>query len=174
MHPAALQWAKLNVPELPARVLDIGGADINCSLRPLYTWSDYTCVDIAPGPDVTVVADFLEWAAGQPTGHGKAGHSGSGPDLVVCFEVFEHTPRWAEMVGEAMRLLQPGGLFVGTCAAPARTPHSAWGDPHPRDGEWYRNVPPGEMAGVLAAHSLEFTVDVARSGLDLRWKAVAR
>lgn len=169
MHPAALQWAKLNVPELPGPVLDIGGADINCSLRNLYAWSPYTCVDIAPGPDVTVVADFLEWATDQP-----AGRPGSGYELVVCFEVLEHVMAWPRMVAEALRLLRPGGLFIGTCASGGRARHSAWGDAELREGEWYANVPADALAHVLGEYCYEFTVDVARSGLDLRWRAVAR
>lgn len=163
MHPAALHWAKLNVPELPRRVLDIGGADINCSLRNLYTWSDYRCVDIAEGPGVDIVADFITWSHEVDV---------SQFDLIVCFEVFEHMKEWAFAVHRVHTLLEPGGLFVGTCATDGRTPHSAWGDPHPRPGEHYMNVPPGALAGTLVSAGFkEFTVDVARDGVDLRWKA---
>lgn len=165
MHPAAMQWAKLHVPELPRSVIDIGGADINCSLRNFYTWSAYTCVDIAAGPGVDVVADFATWAAQKiPVGHA---------DLVVCFEVFEHTPTWPEMLREVHRILEPGGRMVGTCATGGRTPHSAYGLPELPADEFYRNVPPGELADQLAAVGFcDFTVDVARSGLDLRWVAI--
>lgn len=163
MHPAALHWAKLHVPELPRNVLDIGGADINCSLRNLYTWSGYLCVDIAPGYGVDVVAPFVDWATDQP---------GDQYDLIVCFEVLEHTPTWPEMIGSAHRLLEPGGRFVGTCASNGRTPHSAYGLPSIPASEYYRNVEPGELAEALSAATFdEFTVDVARSGLDLRWAA---
>lgn len=161
MHPAALHWAKLNVPEIPRSVLDIGGADINCSLRVLYTWSQYLCVDIADGPGVDVVAPFVEWASTQQHAY----------DLVVSFEVFEHTPTWPDMVAQVHRLLEPGGKFVGTCATGGRTPHSAYGhDTLPPD-EYYANVTPGELAEVFVGYFGDFTVDVARSGMDLRWVA---
>lgn len=33
-------------------------------------------------------------------------------DLVVCFEVIEHIPGWAELIREARRVLRPGGQFI--------------------------------------------------------------
>ena len=165
MHPAALQWAKQHVPELPRRVVDIGGMDVNCSLRNLYTWSEYVCVDIAPGPGVDVVMPFQEWAREQPPGS---------QDLVVCFEVLEHDRDWEGLVIAARHLLEPGGLFVGTCAAPGRTPHSAYGFPELPPDEYYENVSPASFCMVLSnVGFLTFTVDRARDGLDLRWVAQA-
>lgn len=163
MHPAAFQWAKLNIPELPRSVLDIGGADINCSLRNFYTWSAYLCVDIAEGPGVDVVSPFVDWAQNYPAGTF---------DLIVSFEVFEHTATWPEMVAQVHRLLEPGGIFVGTCATGNRTAHSAYGLPELPADEFYRNVPSHELAAVFEQVGfLDFTVDVARSGMDLRWAA---
>jgi hypothetical protein len=163
MHPAALHWAKLNVPEQPRRVLDIGGADINCSLRNLYTWSEYLCVDSHAGPGVDVVADAETWLVMQRT---------ASWDLIVCFEVFEHTKEWPAIILGVHQRLEVGGLFVGTCAGGGRARHSAWGDPEPRPGEFYRNVTAAELAMELdAAGFTEYTIDRARSGLDLRWKA---
>jgi SAM-dependent methyltransferase len=163
LHPAALQWAKLHVPELPTQVVDIGGADINCSLRNLYTWSGYTCVDIAPGPGVDVVADFVTWAASQPP---------ESCDLVVCFEVLEHAEDWRAIVGQARRLLIRGGRFVGTCATGDRPEHSAYGLPRKPADEHYVNVPLAEFAESLVMSGFDdFTIDVTRSGMDLRWDA---
>ena len=33
-------------------------------------------------------------------------------DLVVCFEVIEHTRAWAELIAEAARVLAPSGVFL--------------------------------------------------------------
>lgn len=162
MHPAALQWAKLHVPELPRRVVDIGGADINCPLRNLYTWSDYRCVDAFDGPGVDIVAPFEDWARTEPE---------KSVDLVVCFEVFEHTKMWPEMIVQAARILEDGGLFVGTCAGPQRSRHSAWGGPEPLPGEFYRNVELPELADMLELFS-DVTVRLTRSHLDLQWVAI--
>lgn len=163
MHPAAFQWAKENLPELPSRVVDIGGMDVNCSLRNFYTWSEYLCVDIAEGPGVDVVAPFALWAAQQPE---------QSRDLVVSFEVFEHTPTWPDIARQAFRLLSPGGVFVGTCATGDRAAHSAYGGPALLPDEFYANVPPGKLVDHLVDVGFrEVTVDVARFNMDLRWSA---
>ncbi len=163
MHPAAFQWAKLHVPELPRSVVEIGGMDVNCSLRNFYTWSEYLCVDIAAGPGVDVVAPFAVWAAGQPE---------ASRDLVVSFEVFEHTPTWPDIARQACRLLEPGGRFIGTCATGQRPGHSAYGLPELPADEFYRNVPAGELADhLLDVGFSDVTVNVTRSNMDLRWVA---
>ena len=38
-------------------------------------------------------------------------------DLIVCFEVFEHTMTWPMICRAAHELLGPSGLFVGTWTA---------------------------------------------------------
>jgi hypothetical protein len=167
MHPAAFQWAKEHVPEQPRRVLEIGGADINCSLRNFYTWSEYICVDSHAGPGVDVVADAERWMA-TFTVRKPADLF----DLIVSFEVFEHTKEWPASRLGAHHLLSPGGLLIGTCAAPGRATHSAWGTPELKPGEFYENVPAASLAlGLEGAGFTEYTIDRARSGLDLRWKA---
>lgn len=144
-------------------MLEIGGADWNGGLRSCFQWSAYVCVDIVDGPGVDVVAPFVEWAHGQPSG---------AFDVVLSTEVFEHTDTWPQMIEQVFRLLEIGGRFVGTCAHPGRTPHSATGAPEMAPGEFYANVPAGHLAQRLFEVGFtEFTVDVARSGLDVRWAA---
>lgn len=163
MHPAALHWAKQHVPEIPRRVIEIGGMDVNCSLRFLFTWSWYTCVDIAPGPGVDVVMDFPTWAYQNPT---------EMCDFVASFEVLEHAANWREIVAGAHHLLEPGGHFVGTCATDGRTPHSAYGFPELPPDEYYHNVNASDLVDALVTAGFRtFTVDVARSYQDLRWDA---
>jgi hypothetical protein len=69
-------------------------------------------------------------------------------------------------------MLEPGGLFVGTCATWQRVPHSAYGFPELPPNEYYANVGAGDLANILQAVGFKsYTVDVARDGNDLRWSA---
>lgn len=162
MHPAAFRWAADHIPETPGRTVEIGGRDVNGSLREFFTWSEYVSVDITDGPGVDVVADFVEWAGTQPE---------RSFEFVLCCEVFEHVEHWDNFITAAHRLLDDGGRFVGTCATYPRNPHSAHGDPEPRDGEFYCNVPPALFLGLLHARFPTCTVDVTPSG-DLRWVGI--
>ena len=163
MHPAAHLWARQHIPEQPRVVVEVGGADWNGGVRSCFAWSGYRSVDRCPGPGVDVVADFVEWARSQPP---------ASVDLVVCLEVLEHAEQWPELLAAAWLLLEPGGRMVGTCAGPGRSPHGATGAPHPAPGEWYANVTPAALAAGLAdAGFVHYTVDSARSGLDVRWHA---
>jgi SAM-dependent methyltransferase len=162
MHPAAFRWAADHIPENPGRTLEIGGRDVNGSLADFFTWTDYQALDITEGPGVDIVADFVAWAPQQPE---------RSYDFVLCCEVFEHVENWADFVRHAHRLLVDGGRFVGTCATNPRNPHSAWGDPHPRPGEFYANVSVPVFAAVMCEMFPTFTVDRTASG-DLRWVGV--
>ena len=71
------------------------------------------------------------------------------PEVVLCCEVLEHTAAAEAIVRNAYALLAPGGRLVVTAAAPGRPPHSAVDGGPLRPGEYYRNVPPGELAGWL-------------------------
>ena len=126
----------------PSRVLDLGGRDINGSIRDLLPAAKWTGLDIEPGPGVDLVHDAtLPW----PDRFERF-------DLVVCTEVLEHVERWAAVLRTASQALEPGGpeaLFV-TCASTGRPEHGASGGPRPLPGEWYGNVSPAELREALA------------------------
>jgi SAM-dependent methyltransferase len=126
----------------PWRMLDLGGRDINGSVRDLLPAAKWTGLDIAAGPGVDLVHDATTpW----PDGFDRF-------DLVVCTEVLEHVERWPAVLRTASQALEPGGpevLFV-TCASTGRRPHGASGEMDPPPGEWYANVPPE----LLKAHLL--------------------
>jgi len=126
----------------PWRVLDLGGRDINGSIRDLLPAAKWIGLDIEAGPGVDLVHDAT---APWPDGFGRF-------DLVVCTEVLEHVEKWAAVLRTAGQALEPDGpeaLFV-TCASTGRPEHGASGGPRPEPGEWYGNVSPGALRDVLA------------------------
>jgi SAM-dependent methyltransferase len=138
MHPAAYQWFAAHAPTDKVSVLDIGGRNINGTVRDLFT-GPYTVLDVMPGPDVDIVADAATWT----TDHRY--------DVVVCAEVFEHTPDWRGIIETAHEVLRPGGRFIASAAGPDRAPHSAHDGGGLRPGEYYANIQPGELKDALQA-----------------------
>jgi len=146
MHPEARDFVAQHARPSPGLlVLDIGGQDMNGTVRDLFPGADYTSLDIAPGPGVDIVADASEWDPGWEP------HQGC--DVVVCCEVFEHTKAWPEIVATAYKALRPGGMFLVTCAGPRRAPHSGRRalPPEPDPDEHYANVYAGQLADILYA-----------------------
>lgn len=156
MHDAAYEWVLRNAPLEPVAVLDLGGRNVNGSIRPVFAeGSSFVSVDLVAGPDVDVVGDAADVSV--------AGRF----DVVVSTELLEHTPRGAEIVANAAAHLSPGGVFIATMAGPGRAVHSADGAPELAPGEWYANVEPDELGEWLdAAGFSEWKVDQA--GEDVR------
>lgn len=153
MHQAAKEWAARWVPDRPVSVLDVGGRNINGTVRHLFQFNRYVSVDLYPGSGVDVVGDFTEYKGEQV-------------DVVVCMEVAEHTPRWPAIIANAARHLPPGGLLIFTAAGPDRAPHSATDGGELTQGEWYRNLEPDDLSDVLRGHFSRHQVDV--TGPDIR------
>lgn len=168
MHEAVLSWiAQFRTAEDLA-VLDIGGRDLNGSPRSLFpNASPYHVLDLHPGPNVDFVGNAASWKAPLDFPAGEAGY-----DLVICTEVFEHTPDWAAILWTAWSSLRPGGWLLFTCAGPGRPVHSGitavWAlEP----GEHYANVSHGEIAAEL--HVQGWTeIEARQNGLDTQGKAV--
>lgn len=165
MHDEAYQWVNRYAPKGAApSVLDIGGRDINGSIRSLFPdASDYRVLDIAAGPNVDVVADAATWTPDREY------------DVVVSCEVFEHTAVWPDICATAYKACKPGGIFIATMAGPGRPAHSAVDGKfrlHP--GEYYGNVDPDELRSVLQGCGWrEVLVDQQQRPADVRavaWK----
>jgi hypothetical protein len=120
-------------------VLDIGGRNVNGSVRGLFSCDEYLALDIAPGDGVDIVADAADWTPTRTF------------DAVVCCEVFEHTPRWPEILKTIAAALDVGGTAIITAAADPRAPHSAIDGGPLRAGEYYGNVDPALLAKEMAA-----------------------
>lgn len=162
MHPQAHDFVAQHARPSPGlRVLDIGGQNMNGSVKGLFPAAEYVSLDIADGPGVDIVADASEWDPGWVS-------PSEGFDVVVCCEVFEHTPAWAAILQTAFQALRPGGLLIATMAGPGRPKHSgrqATGGP--AEGEHYENVDPEVLGRVCrAAGFLDVEVDVAGGSTD--------
>lgn len=114
------------------RVVEFGSRDVNGTVRDLFVTDRYHGIDIEPGPGVDEVANAVIWSPAI----------NETPDCVVCCEVLEHTEDWRLIVYAAYDALDPGGLFVVTCATDPRAPHSASDGGALRDDEHYENIDP--------------------------------
>jgi SAM-dependent methyltransferase len=160
MHQQAHEWVSRHATADAVRVLDVGGRNINGTVRDLFPGAEYTVLDIRDDVGVDVVADAATWRTKRRF------------DVVVCAEVFEHTPVWRDICGTAFTVLAAGGRFIATMAGPGRAVHSALdGGPSLHPDEHYGNVEPDELADVLAACGF-VDVDVDQLGEDVRCAAV--
>ena len=158
MHAEADQWVARYGSTQPLQVLEIGSLNINGTARVHFPNARWLGIDRQRGPGVDVVCDFLDW------------DSDAAFDAVVCCEVLEHGSAWRDIVGRVRPLLIADGCFIGTCAGPLRTPHSAVDGGPLRQGEYYANLTADDLLGELqAAGFLRVLVD--DTGHDLRWWA---
>jgi hypothetical protein len=139
VHSEAFEWVARYAAGRPVAVLDIGGRDINGTVRSLFPNATvYTVLDIADGPNVDIVADAATWIPDREY------------DVVVCCEVFEHTAVWPAICRTAHQTCVTGGRFITTMAGPGRAPHSAVdGGARLFPGEHYENVEPLTLRRVL-------------------------
>lgn len=131
-------------PQEEMQGLDVGGADVNGSVRDQLPNTEWTGLDIEAAPGVQIVAD----AADPDTWR----HMDDLFDIVIATELFEHTAHWAAIIANMSTALNPMGhqLFVATCASTGRPPHGArgeWGVPH---GQFYGNVDPEDLKNELS------------------------
>lgn len=150
MHTEAYTWVKEHAPSNATTVLDLGGRDVNGTVRDLFPVAEvYTVLDAMPGHNVDIVADASVWTPQRSY------------DVVVCCEVFEHTPVWREICTTAYLALTPGGTFIATMGGPGRAPHSAVDGGHIlQPGEHYGNVDPDDLHRQLTVIGFEgITVD---------------
>lgn len=151
MHANALNFYASVLSRLDARtVLEFGSCNLNGSPRDVYHQAaSWHGVDVVAGVGVDEVADAATWDSDRRF------------DVVICAEVFEHTPDWRLIVDNAYAHLNDGGMFLATCATANRPPHSAVDGGMVRAGEWYANVDLTEMRDHLAGMGWDsFTVVV--------------
>jgi len=164
MHTEALSFvadARAELDFTPKVVVEIGSRNVNGTIRGLFAGAAFTGVDIEPGEGVDVVASGAVYVHPTPV------------DVVVCTEVFEHTPDAKEIVARAADMLRPGGVFIATMAATGRFPHSAVDGGELRPDEFYRNVNKYELTDWLdAAGFTEWYIDLHDVAADIRTVAI--
>lgn len=134
--------------------LDVGGADVNGSVRdqlPDVTWIG---LDIEPAPGVEIVADAATWRLGTdgiPGGLLPTAECFWGFDIVIATELFEHAQRWPEIIQTMALALRKGGpeILIATCASTGRPPHGARGEWGVPEGQYYGNVAPDDLRAEL-------------------------
>lgn len=129
----------------PWRVLDVGGADVNGSVREQLPLAQFTGLDIEPAPGVEIVADAADWRLPE----GDPGY-----DIVIATELFEHAERWREIIESMAKALDPDGpmILIATCASDGRPPHGARGEWGVPEGQFYGNVSPIDLEEELGKY----------------------
>lgn len=124
------------------RGLDVGGRNVNGSVRGLLPEATWVGLDIRPGPDVDIVADAATWEPTQLF------------DIVISTELFEHAREWRAIIRTMWSALDPTGpgVFISTCASIGRGAHGASGEHAPPPDEWYGNVDPNDLHDELARY----------------------
>jgi hypothetical protein len=171
MHEAAMAFVRASLKRLPiprGPVLEIGGRNINGTVRPLFEGiGPYASIDLYDGDGVDVVADVCTL---DPARIARALFQRPKVACVVCCEVLEHAQNGKGICRWAFRVLAQGGVFLITAANPERSPHSGIDGGSVRDGEYYRGV----SASRLRTWLHDFTrCEITVSGSDIyasAWK----
>lgn len=134
--------------------LDVGGADVNGSVRDQLPQVEWIGLDIEPAPGVHIVADAATWRFDKYDFAAQPGFSGlhvEGFDIVIATELFEHTASWREIIKTMALSLRGGGpeTLIATCASTGRPPHGARGEWGVPAGQFYGNVAPEDLREVL-------------------------
>lgn len=137
MHVQAYEYVDKFRHDEKIEAIEFGSRNINGTIQVIFPNAQWTGIDIAEGEGVDVVADASTYTHPNLV------------DLVVCCEVFEHTPSWREIIANAYRNLKPGGMAIFTCAGRNRNGHSAVDGLALRPGEYYANVFEDQMEQAM-------------------------
>jgi SAM-dependent methyltransferase len=104
MRTEVRNWVQAIVAEYRPQgpVLEVGGLNVNGTVRDLFPQEGYLSLDKRPGLGVDVVADICN------------ADFDSTFNTVVCCETLEHIERPWEAFNAMRRVLADGGLFIGT------------------------------------------------------------
>lgn len=127
--------------------LEFGALNVNGDARDLWEQSTWVGVDCVAGRNVDVVCLAHEVPFQQAF------------DVVASFEALEHDPHWIETLRAMVRCVRPGGLIIGSCAAPGRGRHGTRDRPH-RDGSF--PGPDPDYYRCLGEHDILSVIDRAQ------------
>jgi len=115
-HLEQISFFRLAMQHFPevfsGRVIDIGSLDINGGPHKDLECQEYVGVDVAAGPNVTLVS------RGEDVNLPSESF-----DVSMSSECFEHNPSWRETLDNMIRMTKPLGLVVFTCASVGRLEH---------------------------------------------------
>lgn len=157
MHHQAREFVSTMAHSLEGHyssVLEFGSYNVNGTARDFVPAKEWYGIDIKAGPGVDEVANAATFTSDRHF------------DMILSMECLEHAPEAAEICLNAGKLLRDGGYFIITCAGPGRTPHGADGSPSPHEGEFYRNVSPGDLKEWLEAAGFPNVLVISRGELE--------
>jgi len=138
------------------RVLELGSQNINGSVRIVFSECDYVGVDSCAGNMVDVVCEVKDYDSADRF------------DTVVTTELLEHDPDWKASISNGWRLLNSGGLLVGTCAGPDRPVHNQ----ELGKDNYYKNISEEELKEFGECSGIPFETRYARGRKDLQFWAL--
>lgn len=160
MHREAHIWLQQQSVNLKGlKAIDLGGRNVNGSIRELFDPVSWTAVDYVAGNGVDIVADIRSFWPDDRY------------ELVVCTEVLEHVDVPAFVIDTMVRCAAPGATLLITAAAEPRVPHGMAGSVPIPVGEHYRNVDPRALRDQLrplVASIDELTHDARHGDVYLR------
>ena len=121
MHQGIVDWVRASIlPDMveDRRVLDVGSADLNGSMRKWFLQQgviEYHGIDIVDGIGVDEILsanDLLER-------HGSAKW-----DLILCLEMLEHAEKWQNALYQMKESLKQGGWLLLTTRSPGYPFHA--------------------------------------------------
>jgi hypothetical protein len=175
MHEAAMTFVRTTLERItipPGPVLEIGGRNINGTVRPLFDdIGPYASIDLRDGPGVDLVADVCDI---HPTRTAQTLFQRPTVSCVVCCEVLEHAIDGQGICQWAYRVLAPGGVFLVTAANPDRAAHSGIDGGAVRPGEHYRGVSAAQLRAWLHAFTRREIVINGADVYAIGWKRSRR
>jgi len=94
------------------KVLEIGSADLNGSIRKFFYGCEYIGLDLGEYAGVDIVCPGEKYDAPDESF-----------DVIASTECFEHTSAWADIFANMYRMCKKGGLIFFTCASHGRQEH---------------------------------------------------
>jgi len=116
-HAQQLQFVKsianLLSPDFYShKIIEIGSANVNGSIRPFFPNSNYLGVDLSAGPGVDLICEG-----------DKVPEPDDSFDIAISCECLEHNPNWADTFFNMYRMTKKGGVVIFTCATTGRPEH---------------------------------------------------
>lgn len=177
VHTQQLAWAESIKNKFPAhfknkRVLEIGAANINGSVREFFQDCEYIGIDVAPYSGVDIVSVAHEYS--EPDGSFQ----------VVCStSELEHDMYWLKTLKKMVDLTCSGGLIFFSCASLWKEHGTEKSTPNDSltvgiSKEWahyYKNITPQDITKVLNLNKIFMEWQLGLdSGLDLTFWGIKR